>query len=157
MTAAQAKQPASTDDGAASAGALRDVGALLMLAKDDTPNRDEDAVSDEEGPALKKEPRTRKPWDEQEDAALKALVTELGVGRWADLARKMGTVRTGKQCRERWHNHLSPAVDKNEWREEEDQIIAEGVARLGPKCASAPEVGAGCTFITPLVDCASRF
>ena len=27
MTAAQAKQPASTDDGAASAGALRDVGA----------------------------------------------------------------------------------------------------------------------------------
>ena len=85
------------------------------------------------------------------DAALKALVTELGVGRWADLARKMGTVRTGKQCRERWHNHLSPAVDKNEWREEEDHIIAEGVARLGPKCASAPEVGAGCTFITPLV------
>ena len=58
----------------------------------------------------------------------------LGVGRWADLARQMDPpVRTGKQCRERWHNHLSPSVDKNEWTEEEDRVIAEGVARMGPK------------------------
>ena len=79
--------------------------------------------------------RIRKPWHDTEDTTLRALVNVLGVGRWADLARKMGTERTGKQCRERWHNHLSPVVDKNEWREEEDRTIAEGVARLGPKCA----------------------
>ena len=79
-------------------------------------------------------PRIRKPWHDAEDATLLALVNVLGVGRWADLARQMVPPdRTGKQCRERWHNHLSPSVDKNEWREEEDRAIAEGVARMGPK------------------------
>ena len=80
-------------------------------------------------------PRIRKPWHDAEDATLVGLVNVLGVGRWADLARQMVPPdRTGKQCRERWHNHLSPSVDKNEWREEEDRAIAEGVARMGPKC-----------------------
>ena len=41
--------------------------------------------------------------------------------------------RAGKQCRERWFNHLCPAVKKGEWTEEEDQLIAEGVAELGTR------------------------
>jgi len=43
------------------------------------------------------------------------------------------TGRVGKQCRERWFNHLCPAVKKGEWTEEEDQLIAEGVAELGTR------------------------
>ncbi len=80
-----------------------------------------DTETDEEDGAGRPEvsnkyPRIRKPWNEKEDATLRALVNVLGVGRWADLARQMDPpVRTGKQCRERWHNHLSPSVDKNEW------------------------------------------
>jgi len=31
--------------------------------------------------------------------------------------------RTGKQCRERWHNHLSEGIKKGDWTEEEDKII----------------------------------
>ena len=100
----------------------------------DTDTDEEDGAGGLEG-SNKHTPRIRKPWHDTEDATLRALVNVLGVGRWADLARQMVPPdRTGKQCRERWHNHLSPSVDKNEWREEEDRAIAEGVARMGPKC-----------------------
>ena len=104
----------------------------------DTETDEEDGAGRPE--ASNKHPRIRKPWNEKEDATLRALVNVLGVGRWADLARQMDPpVRTGKQCRERWHNHLSPSVDKNEWTEEEDRVIAEGVARMGPKCPRLQE------------------
>lgn len=33
--------------------------------------------------------------------------------------------RIGKQCRERWHNHLNPAISKAPWSEEEDRIILQ--------------------------------
>ena len=35
------------------------------------------------------------------------------------------TGRIGKQCRERWHNHLNPNISKAPWSEEEDRIILE--------------------------------
>src|SRR3990167_8161093 len=31
--------------------------------------------------------------------------------------------REGKQCRERWHNHLKPEIKKSAWAEEEDWIL----------------------------------
>src|SRR6056300_1433490 len=31
--------------------------------------------------------------------------------------------RIGKQCRERWHNHLNPAISKAPWSEDEDRTI----------------------------------
>mmetsp|Transcript_97508 Transcript_97508/g.278838 ORF Transcript_97508/g.278838 Transcript_97508/m.278838 type:complete len:309 (-) Transcript_97508:332-1258(-) len=39
--------------------------------------------------------------------------------------------RSGKQCRERWHNHLNPDVKKGSWTEEEDEIILSMQAELG--------------------------
>lgn len=44
--------------------------------------------------------------------------------------------RIGKQCRERWHNQLSPAVRKEQWTAEEDRIIMEAHERLGNKWAT---------------------
>ena len=101
----------------------------------DRPN--EEPTGNIEGQA-KKPIQSRKSWAASEDEALKVLVAALGVGRWADLARRMGEERTGKQCRERWHNHLSPVVDKQDWTEDEDRIISGGVARLGSKCVTCP-------------------
>ena len=43
--------------------------------------------------------------------------------------------RTGKQCRERWHNHLDPTVKKGEWTPEEDRIIIQMQAKLGNQWA----------------------
>jgi hypothetical protein len=33
--------------------------------------------------------------------------------------------RIGKQCRERWHNHLNPQISKAPWSEDEDRIILQ--------------------------------
>jgi hypothetical protein len=37
------------------------------------------------------------------------LVDQLGVKKWSQIA-KMLNGRVGKQCRERWHNHLRPDI-----------------------------------------------
>ena len=47
--------------------------------------------------------------------------------------RRANAGRSGKQCRERWHNHLSPEVCKNEWTAEEDAAIVAKVAELGTR------------------------
>ena len=59
-------------------------------------------------------------------------MTKFGAQRWSLIASHM-TGRVGKQCRERWFNHLCPAVKKGEWTEEEDELIAQGVAELGTR------------------------
>lgn len=42
-------------------------------------------------------------------------------------------LRTGKQCRERWHNHLNPKIKKDAWRREEDLIIIDAHKRMGSR------------------------
>lgn len=44
--------------------------------------------------------------------------------KWSSIANELFKVfgvekRTGKQCRERWHNHLNPQINKAEWTAEE--------------------------------------
>lgn len=43
--------------------------------------------------------------------------------------------RMGKQCRERWHNHLDPLVKKSSWTNEEDLIIYKAHSILGNRWA----------------------
>ena len=43
--------------------------------------------------------------------------------------------RIGKQCRERWHNHLNPNINKAAWSEVEDRLILECHRTLGNKWA----------------------
>ena len=62
------------------------------------------------------------------------FVQEYGNANWTVIAEKLVS-RTGKQCRERYHNHLQPAVKKGEWSEEEDRLIIEMQAKLGNQWA----------------------
>ena len=39
--------------------------------------------------------------------------------------------RTGKQCRERYMNHLQGGIKKGDWTPEEDRIIIEQQKLLG--------------------------
>lgn len=52
-------------------------------------------------------------WTLDQDEKLKELVAEHGMG-WTKIGELFGE-RNGKQCRERWYNHLDPAVNKGEW------------------------------------------
>ena len=62
------------------------------------------------------------PWSAEEDQLLIGLVEKLGNQKWSDVARNMPG-REGKQCRERWHNHLSPTIKKTAWTETEQWIL----------------------------------
>ncbi len=48
---------------------------------------------------------------------ISTLVKKYGTKRWTLISEKMKERfpedgRSGKQCRERWHNHLSPIINK---------------------------------------------
>ena len=49
------------------------------------------------------------------------LVKKYGPKRWTLIAKHLKG-RIGKQCRERWHNHLNPDIKKTAWTEEEVSI-----------------------------------
>jgi hypothetical protein len=72
------------------------------------------------------------PWKEEEDNKLIELVEKYGPKDWSTIASHIQG-RIGKQCRERWFNHLSPDVRKTNWSPEEDRIIIEAHHRLGNK------------------------
>ncbi|KAM6556834.1 hypothetical protein CsatB_003853 [Cannabis sativa] len=71
---------------------------------------------------------------EEEDKQLIKLVGEYGVKRWSTIA-KFIKGRMGKQCRERWHNHLDPSLNKNPWTEEEESILIKYHQIYGNKWA----------------------
>jgi hypothetical protein len=48
---------------------------------------------------------------QEEDDRLSSLVRLHGTKTWAFISKQI-TGRNGKQCRERWHNHLSPGLKK---------------------------------------------
>eukprot|EP00325_Prymnesiales_sp_UTEX-LB-985_P002444 CAMPEP_0174694828 /NCGR_PEP_ID=MMETSP1094-20130205/1330_1 /TAXON_ID=156173 /ORGANISM="Chrysochromulina brevifilum, Strain UTEX LB 985" /LENGTH=693 /DNA_ID=CAMNT_0015891169 /DNA_START=70 /DNA_END=2151 /DNA_ORIENTATION=+ len=75
----------------------------------------------------------KRPWTPEEDVALIAAVHKYGACRWSMIATQLSTGRVGKQCRERWNNHLCPEVKKSEWSEEEDRAILQGVAVMGTR------------------------
>ena len=52
------------------------------------------------------------------------MVEKYGPRNWSAIAEHLPG-RIGKQCRERWHNHLNPDIKKERWTEEEDQAIIE--------------------------------
>ena len=87
----------------------------------------------------------RVPWTDAQDALLMKLVMEIGIGRWPEISKRFDahyaqadpghSGRAGKQCRERWYNHLSPQVSKSEFTPEEDEAIARAVSECGTKWA----------------------
>lgn len=70
------------------------------------------------------------PWTPEEDATVIELVDKHGKKKWSQIARQLGG-RLGKQCRERWYNHLDPSINKGEWTEEEDQTLLDAHDELG--------------------------
>merc|ERR1719440_1885947 len=91
-------------------------------------------------PMTKEEEREAKkrPWTQEEDDTVRRLVAEQrgvdGANRWAEIAKYLPG-RNGKQCRERWHNQLDPAIRKDPWTTEEDQVLLKAHAVYGNRWA----------------------
>ncbi|KAL1834839.1 hypothetical protein ACET3Z_004490 [Daucus carota] len=63
------------------------------------------------------------PWKKEEDDRIIQLVQKYGSRKWSAIAKYLPG-RIGKQCRERWHNHLDPAIKKEAWSEREEAILS---------------------------------
>ncbi|KAJ9565231.1 hypothetical protein OSB04_001197 [Centaurea solstitialis] len=86
---------------------------------------------------------TRQRSDDQVGKLLR-LVKQHGVRKWAHIAEQM-TGRAGKQCRERWHNHLRPDIKKDTWSEDEEIMLVEAHQKVGNKWAEIAKLIPGRT------------
>jgi hypothetical protein len=76
----------------------------------------------------------KRTWTEEEDRQLLELVKIHGIKEWSRHSEQMES-RTGKQCRERYMNHLCSGIKKGEWTPEEDALIVEQQKLLGNQWA----------------------
>lgn len=66
--------------------------------------------------------RIKGSWTQEEDQKLIESIAKFGPHKWSVISEFLPG-RLGKQCRERWFNHLNPQVRKTEWTQEEEWVL----------------------------------
>lgn len=79
--------------------------------------------------------RIKGPWSPEEDEALQKLVQKHGPRNWSLISKSIPG-RSGKSCRLRWCNQLSPQVEHRAFTPDEDETIIRAHARFGNKWAT---------------------
>ncbi|KAI3763001.1 hypothetical protein L1987_53446 [Smallanthus sonchifolius] len=79
--------------------------------------------------------RIKGPWSPEEDMLLRTLVQKHGARNWTVIGNSISG-RSGKSCRLRWCNQLSPQVEHRAFTRDEDQTIVRAHARFGNKWAT---------------------
>ena len=86
-------------------------------------------------------------WEKDEDETIVRCIKN-GIVKWSEIAAHIPG-RLGKQCRERWFNHLDPSIKKGGWTAEEDRILEQAQATLGA-CWSCTSSFGACTPVMTL-------
>ncbi|TKY63274.1 Myb-related protein 3R-1 [Spatholobus suberectus] len=79
------------------------------------------------------------PWTQEEDDKIVEMVSKHGPTKWSLIAKSLPG-RIGKQCRERWHNHLNPDIKKDAWTLEEELALINAHCIHGNKWAEIAKV-----------------
>ncbi|PSR99737.1 Transcription factor like [Actinidia chinensis var. chinensis] len=79
--------------------------------------------------------RIKGPWSAEEDRILTQLVERYGARNWS-LISKYIKGRSGKSCRLRWCNQLSPSVEHRPFSQAEDEAILAAHAQYGNRWAT---------------------
>lgn len=72
----------------------------------------------------------RKKFSPEEDIQLTRLIAINGPKKWDHIALSMPG-RTGRQCRDRFHNYLNPGLINGPWTREEDILLEQKVIEIG--------------------------
>ncbi|XP_022895402.1 transcription factor MYB44-like [Olea europaea var. sylvestris] len=79
--------------------------------------------------------RVKGPWSAEEDQILIRMVERYGGRNWS-LISKYVNGRSGKSCRLRWCNQLSPTVEHRPFSADEDETILAAHAEYGNRWAT---------------------
>ncbi|KAA8528493.1 hypothetical protein F0562_035848 [Nyssa sinensis] len=86
-------------------------------------------------PSRKDMDRIKGPWSPEEDDLLQSLVQKHGPRNWSLISKSIPG-RSGKSCRLRWCNQLSPQVEHRAFTPEEDDTIIRAHVKFGNKWAT---------------------
>lgn len=82
----------------------------------------------------------KKVWSPIEDETLLKVVSTKGTKAWSRIAQIINSlyhngmqIREGRQCRERWLNHVDPTLNKGLWTIEEDELLLKMHDELGSR------------------------
>ena len=87
---------------------------------------------------------SKAPWSPEEDVVLIQLVERIGAQKWTLISEYLPN-RVGKQCRERWHNHLNPKIKRCNWSKQEEWILFMLHRKLENKWAEIAKILEGRT------------
>lgn len=78
-------------------------------------------------------------WSEEEDQILLGLI-QRRYKKWGHIADTINRdyynnmkIRSGKQCKERWNNHLNPEINRSPWSIKEELILLKQHRKIGNK------------------------
>lgn len=107
-----------------------------MNRSSSTTTSSSDSCSSESNPTNQnKLDRIKGPWSAEEDRILTRLVEQHGARNWSLISRYIKG-RSGKSCRLRWCNQLSPTVEHRPFSSQEDETIIAAHAQYGNRWAT---------------------